>query len=307
MMRKSISVSVLRFLPATIVVVAAVWTALKQGDLVSQIAFPGFLFVVLFHHISLVINSIGMHSYLSKNKGAIPLREIIFISYRSQLAFFGLPNIIGSGLKLKRLGSRSSPNLVLYYLGLERLLANLIWVLAFGFLILISGYQGFDSQIVVLAAVFAIGTLLLGWFFTANYNLILKWLSKLNGPMFKSGILSSGFNKEWPKPSGHMAIFIYSSSSALLDIAATVILAISISSNNWIQIVFARFAAFIANQIPLPIPQTALREGASLSASLVSGSTLELGLTIVSVFVFGNLSSAIVGLVFEIRALRKQR
>ena len=289
-------------------VVAAIWTLVSQRDIFLNLNSLGLsLFVVVVFHLGVQVSAFASTLFFRRRGFAALFSTQLSLNYRSHMANFVTPSAIGSALKLKRFASRHSPGHALWYLIQERLF-SFFWFAILGLIAtLVSGGVAIGQNLyqvliwsfggcVVLSLVF--GGLLPFVFKSIEGRLPRRVFNVTAGiPNFKEAVTTDG-----------VQIIAYST-LILTGLGAGTALAVGfvLWPSDPTLFLLARVVAALISLVPLPIPGLATRELGSIGLLLLLGAPASMAALASSIYIFGIVTGAIVGVVYELLMLLRKR
>ncbi|MFM1779344.1 MAG: hypothetical protein RIS51_489 [Actinomycetota bacterium] len=269
---------------------------------VSSAIFIFGLMLILFSW--LMATAVGSLFFQKFAKGfglSIAFVEVLGTYYRTYLSNLGFPGVLGSGLKLKRLSSRTRPDVATSFLLLERIYSIIFQsTLLIGLMLFISirGQLAFNSELTLPL----IGTIIVSTILLVFSPSILKltvfsirWLST----RFQLGVPDISLDYKLSKKM-HMLV----ASNVMLPMAIRLSIAGFVGEifipGSLLWVLIARSVASLVSMVPLPLITIVAREGAFVGTLLLAGynSSLVLGLT--GCFILAGVGNGILGLAFEI-------
>lgn len=271
----------------------------------------GTLLVVLSWFFATAVSTLFFKVFLKKYSFNVRFLDVLGTYYRTYLSNLGFPGALGSGLKLKRLSSRSRVDLALSFLFLERMYSIILQSLFIAFIsfvlfseIPIQNYEG----LVAFGGLALIFGALLIFLFPKILVLsigILEWASKkfrLNLPRF-----SISTNLSF---SSHLLVSLNVLFPMAIRLSTAAFVGELILPSSFLWVLFARSLASLASMLPLPISTLLAREGTFVGAMLLAGFNYDMVLTLSATFVLSTVGNGLIGLLFEFpiaaRGLKKR-
>lgn len=297
-----------------ILIVVGLVNAFKviQDNLISGKDFlQGTLLLVGSWFLATFISTFFFIAFSRRYSYALKFLDILGTYYRTYLSNIGFPGAIGSGLKLKRLSSRTRPDVAISFLFLERMYSLILQSLFIALISIqllsktssdnFSGLPGFIFVTIIFCA-----------FLIAFFPKLLRVSLKMLG--WISERLRTNFFREPPtldlSLSSHLIVFFNVLFPMAARLGAAAFVGELILPGSFLWVLFARSLASLVSMLPLPIATLIAREGAFVASLLLVGYSYELVLTLSASFILSTISNGLIGVLFELpmaaRGLKKR-
>ncbi|EIC91876.1 hypothetical protein IMCC13023_03550 [Candidatus Aquiluna sp. IMCC13023] len=285
-------------------IVAAIWILVSQRDVLLNTYLLGLSIVsILIFHMCVQVSAVASTQFFRRQGFAALFSTQLSLNYRSHMAAFVTPAVLGSALKLKRLASRHSPGHALWYLIQERVF-TFLWSATFGLTATLVLGEEVLGQTLSQVLVWSLGggmvlSLLFGVLFPRAFKPIYRrlprrafsYLAKM--PNFKDVKIENG------------ARIVASYTLIISVLGAAGVLAVGYALWPMEPAIFllARAIAFLISTVPLPIPAVAAGELGSIALLVLMGIPADVAALSSSIFIMGIFSGAVVGIIYEILML----
>ena len=287
---------------------AAIWTLVIQRDVLLNTYSLGLSIVsILIFHVCAQVSAFASTQFFRRQGFAALFSTQLSLNYRSHMAAFVTPALLGSALKLKRLASRHSPGHALWYLIQERVFTFLWWATLGLTATLVLGEEVL-GQTLIQVLVWSLGggmvlSLLFGVLFPRAFKPIYRrlprrafnYLAKM--PNFKDVKIENGVR----------IVASYTLIISVLGAAGVLAVGYALWPMEPTIFLLARAIAFLISAVPLPIPAVAAGELGSIALLVLMGIPADVAALSSSIFIMGIFSGAVVGIIYEIMMLVRKR
>lgn len=287
---------------------AAIWTLVSQRDVLLDTYLLGLSIVsILIFHVCVQVSAFASTQFFRRQGFAALFYTQLSLNYRSHMAAFVAPAVLGSALKLKRLASRHSPGHALWYLIQERVFTFLWWA-TFGLtatLVLGEGVLGQNLNQVLIWSMG--GCIVLGLSFVALFPRAFKSIHRRLPRRVVNYLAKMPGFKEVKIKSGVLVVASYTLINSVLGAAGVLAVGYALWPIDPTIFLLARAIAALISAVPLPIPAVVTAELGSIGLLVLIGVPADVATLSSSIFIMGIASGALVGLIYETLMLIRKR
>lgn len=283
---------------------AAIWTLVSQREIFLSINSLGLsLFVVFVFHICVQVSAFASTLFFRKQGFATRFSTQLSLNYRSHMANFVTPSVIGPALKLKRFAIRYSPGHALRYLIQERVF-YFFWSAIVGLIAtLVAGGESMDQNLYQVLIWSFGGCAVLSLLFGAVLPYVFKPIEERLPRRIFNFTDRTPNCKEAVTTDGVQIV----ASSTLIITALGAGTALTFGFVLWPSdptlFLLARMVATLIALVPLPIPAVATTELGSIGFLVLLGAPASMAAIASSIYILGVVTGPIVGIVYEVLIL----